>query len=91
MDLSIKQDKNRFYVEINGKTSELQYKKIDEKTLDYQRTFVPEELREQGIAGKIVKHALEYAKENDYKIIPSCDFVQHYIDQHPEYKGLIKK
>lgn len=82
-------EKNRFYVEIENKISELDYKKIDENTLELQRTFVPEALREQGIAGEIVKTALEYAKNNNYLVIPTCSYVQHYIEKHPEYSHLI--
>lgn len=83
-------DKHRFYVEIDGKISELKYKKIDDKTLEYYHTYVPEELRDQGIASFITQHALEYAKKQGYSIISSCPFVKQYLDDHPEFADVIK-
>lgn len=92
MDLkNIKHDEKnqRFFVEIENKESKLKYRKIDENTLDYFSTFVPEELRDKGIAGEITDYALQYAKKKNYKIIPSCPFVKSYIDDHPEYQELV--
>lgn len=92
MELKIKHDqaKNRFYADINGKISELKYNKVDKETLEYYRTFVPEPLRHQGIAGNIANYALGYAKSNDYHVIPSCPFVKKYLDDHPKYADVIK-
>lgn len=92
MDISIKHDEinKRFYVEVDGNLSELTYKKIDDKTLDYHHTFVPEALRNQGLAAKITKYALEYARNNHYQVIPSCPYVKAYIKQHIEYADLAK-
>ncbi|WP_133131342.1 GNAT family N-acetyltransferase [Legionella yabuuchiae] len=93
MDLDIKHDKKsqRFVVEIEKKESELKYKKINDETLDFFTTFVPDEHREQGIASEITEFALRYAKNNNYKVIPSCPFVKSYIDDHPEYQELVVK
>jgi predicted GNAT family acetyltransferase len=46
-------------------------------------------LRGRHIAHDIVQFALDYALENGYLIIPSCSFVQHYLDHHPEYQQLV--
>lgn len=92
MTFIVQHDKDikRFFVVIDGKTSLLDYTSTpDSKTLDYFHTFVPPELRGQHIAEKIVKFALEYARENNYKIIPTCSFVRRYINHHPEYEKLI--
>jgi len=62
----------------------------DKKTLDYQHTFVPPEFRGRHIAQNLVKFPFDFAKENDYKVIPTCPFVKLFIDRHPEYKDLIK-
>lgn len=93
MDLTIQHDVNAkiFFVEIDGKISRLNYKILDDnKTLDYYSTFVPPELRGQKIADKITLFALDYAKENHYKVIPSCPFVKSLIERHPEYKELVQ-
>lgn len=92
MNLDIQHDKNkhRFYTEVSKKICELKYKKIDDKTLDYYSTFVPKPLRHQGIAGKITAFALRYALSHKYYVIPSCPFVKKYLNNHPEYRAVIK-
>ncbi len=69
---------NRFYTLVEGKEAHLYYTKADNNTLDFTHTYVPVELRGHGIAGKIVKEGLEFAKENNYKIIPTCSYVETY-------------
>lgn len=91
--LEIKHDKNnqRFFSIVDGRESYLQYLKIDDSTLDYYKTYVPNELRGKGIAGKIVESALNYALQNNLIIIPSCSYVDTFIERHPDYNKIVKK
>jgi predicted GNAT family acetyltransferase len=81
---------HRFYIDMEHQVSELKYKKVDDKTLDFYSTYVPESLRNKGLAGHLVEYALEYVKEHNHLIIPSCPFVKKYIDEHDEYASLVK-
>lgn len=92
MNVIVTHDKehHKFITEVEGKISHLQYEASpDGKTLSYVSTFVPVELRGRQIAQQIVKFALDYAKENNYYVIPLCSFVQEYVDHHPEYNDII--
>ncbi len=55
----------------------------------YLHTEVPKELEGKGIAGKLAKTALEYAREQGLKVHPFCPFVKTYIERHPEYQDLV--
>lgn len=80
----------QFTSEVEGKISVLRYSLSDDgKTLDYFSTFVPPELRGRNIGEDMVLFALEYAKLNDLKVIPSCPFVKKIIDRHPEYNAVL--
>jgi len=83
------QTAKRFVVKEDGKEAYLEYRERDDGTLDYAHTFTPEELRGRGIAGDVVGAALDWAKETDKKVIPSCPFVQTYLKRHKEYKSTI--
>lgn len=92
MELTLNHDKKhqQFFAIQEEKKSVLDYAILpDGKTLDYRSTFVPPELRGKQIGANLVKYALDYAKENNFKIIPSCPFVKQIIDQHPEYQTLV--
>lgn len=78
----------RFVADIGGHEAVLDYRILEDKTLDYRRTFVPPASRGRGIASGLAKHALEYARENGFRVVPSCAFVERYMDAHPEYEPL---
>jgi hypothetical protein len=83
-------DTHQFVVIVEGKVATLDYSvSADGKILDYYSTFVPKELRGRNIGQDIVKYALEYAKDNQLKIKPTCPFVKRMIDEHPEYQSII--
>lgn len=62
---------------------------LKDNVIDLYRTFTPPELRGKGVAGKLVKYALEHAKENNLKVIPTCSYVRGYIERHENYKELL--
>lgn len=66
----------------------LQYRWIGERALEYYRTFTPVPLRGRGIAGRLVRHALDYALESGYSVEPTCPFVARVIAEDPRYSDL---
>ncbi len=82
-------DKHRFYVLVEGHTCLMDYTPLpDGKTLEYYHTYTPPELRGRKLAEAVVTAAIEYAKANDFKVIPSCSYVQYFLAQHPEYSDV---
>jgi predicted GNAT family acetyltransferase len=58
-------------------------------SVDMLHVEVPEEYQGQGLAGNLVSTALEWARENGLKVIPSCPYVKVYIKKHPEFADLV--
>jgi predicted GNAT family acetyltransferase len=52
-------------------------------------TFVPPELRGRGIAEKLVRAALEHARDEKVRVVPACSYVGTYIQRHPEFQALV--
>ena len=82
-------ENNRFVAQTEHGEATLKYKRADADTLDYTSTFVPEAARNGGLGERLVLHALDWAEENDFQVIPSCPFVQHVMDEHPERVGVL--
>jgi hypothetical protein len=78
-----------FTIDLEGDQAELAYAKPEDKVLDFQHTFVPENFRGEGMADKLIKTGLEYAQDNDYKVIASCPAVAAYVRRHKEYEPLL--
>lgn len=82
--------KHKFYIVIDGKEAVLDYKLVDQETLNYWRTFVPPEFRNKGIASKLVEYALNYAQQHGYYVMPTCPYVHCYMNRNPKYLTLLK-
>lgn len=78
----------RFETSIDGHTGYISYQERDD-TFVYDHTIVPQELGGRGIGSALVKHALNYAREQNKKVIPQCSFVSSYISKHPDYQDLL--
>lgn len=91
--LKINHDKEaqKFSLTIDGKDSSVLYRMTINKTMNIYRTYVPPEQRNKGLAAKIVKAALDYAVENNLKVIPTCSYTDYFIQQNKEYESLIFK
>uniref|UniRef100_A0AC34Q602 Protein NATD1 n=1 Tax=Panagrolaimus sp. JU765 TaxID=591449 RepID=A0AC34Q602_9BILA len=82
----------KFFIKNNGKDSVLLYSKVSNAALDLFHTEVPPEHRGKGYGAALVKEAFKYAKENNYKVIPSCSYVEKYAREQatPEEKRLVE-
>jgi predicted GNAT family acetyltransferase len=43
----------------------------------------------QGLAGALVEYALDDLAARGMQVIPACSFVAAYIQQNPQYAGLV--
>lgn len=91
LTITLDDDKDKFFALIEGQECVLNLKKTSADVLDYYRTFVPKSLRGRGIAQELVDYALNYAKEHQLKIIPSCPFIRSYIDRHPSWQTIVAR
>jgi hypothetical protein len=89
LDIRHDPQSRKYYAIVDGQEAVLQYSEAGPQTLNYWRTFVPVPLRGKGIADEIVRHALEDALEKGLKIVPSCWFVDVYIQRHTRFQGLV--
>jgi hypothetical protein len=88
LDIVHDEQAKRFETSIKGHTGYISYQERDGK-LVYDHTIVPQELGGRGVGSGLVKHALDYAREQDKKVVPQCSFVVSYISKHPEYQDLV--
>lgn len=77
----------RFELTTDGHLSVCDYR-LDAGRMTLTHTAVPDALRGQGIAAKLVRAALDSARHQGLKVIPSCGYVATYMDRHPEYNDL---
>ncbi len=81
LDIHHDTDAHRFEVQLDEGTAYLAYMDLGKQTLDFYRTFVPDPLRGRGIAAALAEQALNYAERNGYTVIPSCSYVERYMQR----------
>jgi predicted GNAT family acetyltransferase len=57
--------------------------------LDLVHTVVPQEAEGQGIGAALANTALEYARAEGLRVIPTCPFVNGYLKRHREFADLV--
>lgn len=88
IDISHNEAAKRFETSIEGHTGYISYQERGD-TLVYDHTIVPQALGGKGVGSALVKHALDYARENNKKVDPQCSFVSSYINKHADYQDLV--
>lgn len=88
MQVNRNENTHKFEVSMDGRLASLDYT-MEGPDLALDHTFVPREMRGQGIAQQLAETALNYARDNNFKVLPYCTFVQQYIADHPEYQDLV--
>lgn len=74
---------SRFELTIDGHTGIAEY--VDQGSVwALTHTYVPDELRGKGVAGQLVKTALEAARTAGVKVDPQCSYVAVYLERHSE-------
>ena len=70
---------HRFVSRSDGEEAVLEYRLLPDNGIDFTRTFVPEALRGQGIAEKLVRTGLAWAREQEYEVQASCWYVTRFL------------
>jgi predicted GNAT family acetyltransferase len=81
-------EQHKFYATVDGHEGLLRYTLKEAGQVDFYSTFVPPELRGQGIAEQIVERGLTWAEAEGYRVVPSCWYVDAYLKRHPRFEKL---
>ena len=77
-------DLRRFTADVGAdEEAVLAYRELAGGTLDLQHTVVPEEARGGGVGDALVRAAVDYARRHDVKLIPTCPYVEAWLERHP--------
>lgn len=79
-----------FYVEENGeRIANLLYVFTNDSTFSIEHTVVKPGNEGKGIARKLVEAAVEFARKNNYKIIPACRYARKVLEGSDLYKDIL--
>ena len=88
MEQEIKKEEKRFVIYTDGNEVYVEFEMKGDR-MDMDHTYTHPNLRGRGLAAQVVRAALEYARENNLKVIPTCSYVRSFISKNEEYKELV--
>jgi predicted GNAT family acetyltransferase len=84
----VERNEKRFELATPGGTAWLDYRLVGH-TLYLIHAEVPRAARGRGYAGEVTRAALEWAREQGFKVVPQCGYVAAYMDRHEEFMDLL--
>lgn len=55
---------------------------------DFNHTLVPPQFEGQGIAGQLIRYAMDDTQAMGLKVRPTCPYVRAWLVRHPKYSDL---
>ena len=79
---------SRFEAQVLGELAVCEYQ-LEGDRMVFTHTYVPPELRGRNIAAKLVRVALDFARDHQRRIVPACSYVAAFVERSREYQSLL--
>lgn len=91
MEIEIRRvdEASRYELVMDGVVASYADFRDDGSRLTLPHTVTEPHFRGRGLAGKVVRAALDDARDTGRTVVPSCWFVAQFIDDHDEYQDLL--
>ena len=77
-----------FELDVDGHRAIAAYQR-EGGTIVFTHTLVPHAIEGRGVGSKLIRAALDAARDAGLKVVPQCPFVAAYIARHPDYRDLL--
>lgn len=83
------QEQSRFEIHDDGELAGFITYRRNGNEITLVHTETVRGFRGRGVAGRLVTGALDLAAKEGLAVIPRCPFVRDWLDEHPDYAGLV--
>ncbi|WP_140908643.1 GNAT family N-acetyltransferase [Cognatiluteimonas lumbrici] len=87
IDIGHDAERRRFSATVDGHLGYVDYA-LDGGVLEILHTIVPDAIGGRGIAGQLVRAALDHARANGLRVRPTCPYADAWMRRHPDYEPL---
>lgn len=91
--IELKEGINKFYFgdTLENPKAEVTYVSHKGDTIIIDHTFVSNELRGQNVGKQLIKKVVDFARQENKKIVPQCSFAQKEFTKNKEYEDVLFK
>jgi uncharacterized protein len=84
--------KGEFYLETDGEVkAKMTYSKLGNTQIIIDHTEVSDELRGENVGKRLVESGVEYARQNNLKVIPLCPFAKATIERDKSLQDVLRR
>ncbi|MFC3127487.1 DUF5996 family protein [Pseudoroseomonas globiformis] len=83
--------KGRYRIVVDGIEAEMTYSRAGRGLIIIDHTEVPMALRGRRLGERLVRQAVEDARQDGIAIIPLCPFAKAQLDRHPEWQDVVRR
>jgi predicted GNAT family acetyltransferase len=80
---------HRFEITVDGQPAGFAEYILHTKTISLTHTVIEDGYTGRGLAGTLVRAALDSARSRNLGVLPYCPFVRDWIRRHPDYLDLV--
>ena len=82
------QAEQEFTLEVDGERAVAAYQLYGDEIV-FTHTVVPPAIEGRGVGSRLIRVALDSARDRGLKVVPQCPFVADFIRKHPGYRDLV--
>jgi len=82
------EEAQRFELLVDGHLALSTYRRFPGRIV-LNHTEVPPPLEGHGLAAKLARFALDFARVSHLRVVPLCPYISNFIRKHPEYQDLL--
>jgi len=83
-DINLETRLAQFIMVVDGQSCELDFN-VSDQTMDIRSVRVPKAVGGRGLAGQLTLHALNWASDQSFAVIPTCPYVASWLERHPDH------
>jgi uncharacterized protein len=81
--------RGRYELEVDGQLAQLVFRMNGER-LVLVHTEVPDALEGQGVGSRLVRAAVDDARDRNLIIVPVCPFARAWLERHPDVAATVR-
>ena len=89
VQVSNNEAKSRYVATLDGEQAGIAAYERSGSTITFTHTVVDEAVEGHGVGSTLVRYALDDARTEHLTVVPQCEFVAAFIEEHPEYQDLV--
>jgi predicted GNAT family acetyltransferase len=82
------EEAQRFEAQVDGLRALLTYRRFPDRIV-FNHIEVPPILESKGLATKLARTGLDFARAKHFRVVPLCPYVAAFIRKHAEYHDLV--